>query len=69
MNTQPLSYIKWQDSIVAGDKPTVANFARSAMEQDPPKLITTQVVRLDPRRWGFKTHDEMDAAFAEGETE
>jgi hypothetical protein len=27
--------------------------------------IQTRVVSLDPRRWGFKSQAEMDAAFAE----
>lgn len=65
MAEQSRLYLDWQDSIVAGEKPTVANFARSAMSQDPPKLITTPVARLDPSRWGFKSRAEMDAAFAE----
>lgn len=65
MSNQSLAFNEWQDRIVAGEKPTVANFAQSAMAQDPPKLITTPVARLDPSRWGFKSRAEMDAAFAE----
>lgn len=65
MSNQSRAYDEWQDRLVAGDKPTVENFVRSALAQDPPKLITIQVARLDPARWGFLSRAEMDAAFGE----
>lgn len=67
MNNQSRAFIEWQERLVAGEKPTIANFIETAFAQDPPKPVMTQVARLDPRRWGFKTSAEMDAAFAEEE--
>lgn len=64
MSNQSLAYNEWQDRIVAGEKPTVESFARSAFAQDPPKLIETPVARLrNYKLWGFASQAEMDAAF------
>lgn len=68
MSSHARAFSDWQDRLNSGERPTIANFTETAFAQDPPKLITTQPVRLDPRRWGFKSHAEMDAAFA-GEPE
>jgi len=52
---------KWQDRLVAGEKPSVENFAATALTDLP--RVTIRPRRLDFRAWGFKSQAEMDAAF------
>lgn len=58
---QSRAWDEWLDRLVDGKKPDTDEFARSALSDLP--RVETQVRRLDPRKWGFRTEAEMDAAF------
>lgn len=57
----------WLDRVAAGEKPTAANFARSAIEAEGRiEPIRTRVRPLNYRAWGYSSQAEMDAAMGEG---
>lgn len=59
MSTQSRAYNDWQDRIAAGVKPTVENFARSALTDLP--RVETGIRKPNFSAWPPEVQAEMEA--------